>query len=363
MAKDSPFGKKFRKGISGRSFVKWAAFDNGQDGTNGMPLCEPIPQYFQRPDDDIIQGKNNTHICFGRDRTGKGELDISKSDKGDSASNSLGKGSYGDHMGAGSIDLVAGRGAPFPMQLKGISLGPLYQTKYDIVEYKSDDLRIMNGPDPVFAPHPAYAMDASRILISQMTRADTNFGIETNIMREGSHMYNPKSSKVPYSAIVLKSDQLRFHAREDIKIVTGGDKETKNSQGEPTMTRGGIHLMAQNQKNKQQPIPLGTNLLALLAKTLDKLESTLGILITLTTEQMEFNEKLIHHRHVSPFYGQMCAPDYLTSGPKGLETVKKHFTNVVDQARREVSNITYLRTTFLDVTKDTYINSLFNTTN
>lgn len=370
MGKDSPFfEKKFRKGISGRSHVKWPAFDNGQDGRNGMPLSEPVPEYFCRPDDEIIQGKNNTHICFGRDRSGRGELDASKKDKGDSISNSLGKGSYGDYMGAGSIDMVVGRGAPFPMQLKGISVGPLYQTKEDIMEFKSDDLSVSDGPtgvsliDTVPAPHPAYAMDASRILISQMTRADFNFGIASDIMREGSHMHNPLSNKLPYSAIVLKSDQLRFHAREDIKIVTGGEKERKNSQGEATMSKGGIHLMAQNQKNKQQPIPLGTNLVSFLDEILGKLEKSFTQLIRFAVEQNEFNEKLVHHRHASPFYGLQCAPDYLTSGPKGVESVANTFRYVIDQARREKSNITHLRTKFLDITKDTYINSVFNTTN
>jgi hypothetical protein len=348
----------FRKGKDGKSHTEWEPFDTGgQDGTAENPLSEPVPNYFFRPDDYWVEGGNNTLIIFGRDRTGRGEVDSANIDKGESKKNSLGKGSYGNYMGAGAIDIVVGRGAPFPMQVRNFSLGPLYQTKYDIVELKGENLRISEGTgvvEPITVPHPGYAMDASRILISQMTRVDKNFNIESNIRKNGL----PPSKN---------ADQVRVHAREEVRIVTGGAGEKRNSQGEAIMKKGGIHLMAQNQKQKQQPIPLGDNLLECLSEMMDQITKSYTEVIRLTKDQMEFNRILGRHTHRSPFYGIPTAFDPELAAQSAI-IVKSAMQNVIDQAAKEKNNVTSLRAKYLTQgdksgEDNKFINSVFNTTN
>ena len=101
--------KKFIKGESGKAHVEHGTYMFGNNGRNEKILSEPVPVFLKRPGDKLIQAEtdNNTMIVLGRDRTGRGE----------SKENTLGKGSFGDHMGAGAIDIVVGRGAPFVMPL------------------------------------------------------------------------------------------------------------------------------------------------------------------------------------------------------------------------------------------------------
>ena len=360
----------FRKVGSGRAHARWPMFESGADGRGEQPLSEPVPNYFFRPDDYWVEGGNNTLIIFGRDRTGRGEVDSSQDDEGENKKNSLGKGSYGDYMAAGSIDIVAGRGAPFPMQIRNHSMGPLYQTKQDIAELKKTKLLVTEGEgitQPVEVPHPGYAMDASRILVSQMTRVDKNFGIKTNILQKGQSLRPKNLDKLPFSAIMIKSDQVRLHAREEIKIVTGGEEEIRNSQGEPIMVKGGIHLMAQNQEKSQQPIPLGNHLVDLMTEICDQLDKAYTEIIRLTKEQITFNRKIANHVHRSPMYGIPTTWDP-ELGVMGTITLSKQFKYVLTQAAKEKNNITSIRTKYLTQGdkgsgENKYINSVFNTTN
>ena len=85
--------------------------DTPMDGEGNRGLVEPVPQYFFRGSDNRIEGENNTLIVLGRDRapeTGD-EVFINNSLKRND------KSGYSNHMGAGAIDIVVGRGAPFPL--------------------------------------------------------------------------------------------------------------------------------------------------------------------------------------------------------------------------------------------------------
>ena len=320
---------KFRKAINGKAHQIDHPGYQINNGQNESLLSEPVPEYFARPGDGIltaadlygqdgVAGKdNNAAIIFGRDRTGLGEVDKP------GETDSLGIGSYGDYMGAGAIDIVVGRMAPFPIQIKGKSISPLFNTQYSlpITHELSGSL-----PEEVTADHPEYAMDAARIYISQMTNVDYNFDISEALTHEeewdNEHPeYQPGP---PSSAIVLKSDKVRIHAREDVKIVTGGFNETVNSQGEPIMARGGIHLIAQNEEGTQQPIPLGDNLEACFEEIVSVLNNISNTIKRFAETQMNYNHAISKHWHIS-------TPSVPTTfdvvlAPLGTSTVVQQFT-------------------------------------
>ena len=176
LPKESPsiLDKRFIKGYHGRYHVETPAFEAGQDGTLGNHLSEPVPKYFARAGDGVLRANgftegasdNNTMIIMGRDRTGLGEIDSARS------SQLLDTSGYSSYMGAGAIDIVVGRCSPFPLDVEGKTWGPMFNTIKNIPELEIetlDGLDPENGGRPFFTNHPAYAMDAARIYISQMT--------------------------------------------------------------------------------------------------------------------------------------------------------------------------------------------------
>ena len=77
---------------------------------------------------------------------------------------------YSDHQGAGAIDIVVGRGAPFPTKSKNKPLAPIFTTIPDKAGHIKKKLANLES-------HPKMLMDAARIYISQMTDIDENFKI------------------------------------------------------------------------------------------------------------------------------------------------------------------------------------------
>ena len=133
-------------------------------------------------------------------------------------------------MAAGAIDIVVGRMSPFPLNVKDKTFGPLYKTKEGIHELQTEFLNGTNPENdnkPFSVPHPAYVMDAARIYISQMTDVDENFDIQRSLFSP-SGVSSDTKKRTPCSAVMVKSDKIRLHARQDIKIVTGGSNETVN---------------------------------------------------------------------------------------------------------------------------------------
>jgi hypothetical protein len=82
-------------------------------------------------------------------------------------------------------------------------------------------------------------MDAERIYISQMCSVDKYFKLN-----QAERVY---ANNGPSSGIVLKADRLRMHARRDIYIHAGGDKNTPvDSCGASFLDVAKIHLMVGN---------------------------------------------------------------------------------------------------------------------
>lgn len=265
------------------------------DGQGSNHLEEPVPNFKQRAGDWPLQPPidNNAIIVFGRDRSPFRENeDGLKEDFKASVLRDQQVSGYSNHMGAGAIDIVVGRGAPYPLDKittsafpKGtpLNLPPLYLTRDDL-GLRGQDLR--DGHK-----HPGYAMDAARIYISQMSKVDDYF----NIAKPFDY-----ADFGPCSSIMLKADKVRLHSRRDIKIVAGGDVPEGTSLGGNRDSNGfeiadtpSIHLIAGNGNlRNQQPIPLGYNLVECLESIIKQNNSILTILGNFMKAQRTMNDRI-----------------------------------------------------------------------
>jgi len=141
-------------------------------GIAGTEIDEAIPTYERAPSEKIINGRNNSMIIFGRDRP------------------SVRMSGYGGKGGTqcAKIDLVAGLASSMTED------GP---------------------PDSNKVVSTNFALDASRIYISQKADIDAYMGIASTSDRDGS-----KAS----SAVGIKADCVRIFGRKNIKFVTGHSK-------------------------------------------------------------------------------------------------------------------------------------------
>ena len=263
-------------------------------GNGSTPMVlEPVPELLLRPTDEKIGSSfnNNAAIVFGRDRhplerspSGKYKEKLSINP----GENSLNSG-FGRHQGAGAIDIVVGRGAPFPMNFtKPSKLPPLYTTINDSkavgAEITPGNRDFTNG-----RKHNGLMMDAARIYLSQMSDVDKYFKISTT-------MTGMQRRKPGTSAIILKGDNLRLHARRDIKIVAGGDFNGNNqkvdSAGNTLMQNPKIHIVVGNGKagfTGAQPVPMGNNLVECITRIYETQQNILETINTLATTQQALN--------------------------------------------------------------------------
>lgn len=359
-----------------RNHVPWkSASRDGQsrtdtylDGEGGRGLWEPVPGYFFRPGDEWIKGNNNTLIVLGRDRAPESPYDgekfinnnIVKSDKS----------GYSNQMGAGAIDIVVGRAAPFPLNELQANDSLIVSPLYNTIRPDSFAGYPLDGGD-----HPGVLMDAARIYISQMTDIDENFKIRKPLShihamdedkRESAYLEG--LGRAPTSGIMIKADKVRMHARQNIKLVTRGPEEIVNSQGNNiSKSNIGIHLVANNgfhidgvEEAPQQPIVLGSNLEAALHQLLGLIEESVRITSNFLEVQDRFNIKVANHFHFSP--PGMTLHD-IQSSIQGIITGLEVLTKGKLQAVFHDMNIVNFKTRFLTNTSPDYINSRYNTVN
>ncbi len=341
------------------------------DGRNEQGLWEPVPQYFRRPDDVLYEGSNNATIILGRDRApefGDQEPD-EKLNRGPEKFHQNIKerqttSGYSDHMGAGAIDIVVGRGAPMPVESLGIDkpfvLPPLFNTVPLLggsatEQDKIQDLRQAEVREGL--SHPLYMLDAARIYISQKTDVDRNFHIK-DPLTDGIE----KNDLYGCSAIVSKADKIRLHSRYDVKIVTGGENEKWDSQGNKIHERSGIHLIAENGAvGRQQPIPLGDNLAAGFKSLTDVLDKVIDLVDANCEAQMQFNRAVMNHWH----FTVTAAPSMydIVLVIEGIKEQIKHLSRTRINAFFLKTSIAHFRTKYLGVQSEFYINSKYNTSN
>lgn len=294
-----------------------------QKGIGCDELLEPFAPFLKAPCEDVISGRNNTFIVFGRDRSGPRFVTGSLYDNGPLL------GPYGPKgfTKCGSIDIVAGRFSKDP----------------------KDFVQIGNTRKPI-SVDPDFFEDAARFYIAQKTDIDSNFRIGSPQKRESEGK----------SAIGLKADAVRVIAREGIKLVTGTDN--KNSLGGNIFKTHGIDLIAGNDDTDLQPLTKGDNLIEFLNKMVTHINKLSGILDSFLSEQMRLNNAISNHTHISPFYG-------LRTTPSESLLVQGRIGNLNLQSKTKIGlykhriNMTNLTNTYLQPFGKKYINSRWNRTN
>lgn len=188
-----------------------------------LATYESIPRYKKRPNDLALEGTNNTLIVLGRDRTGPAATYKNGDTKGTQIVNGVDVNDVSiDTKGAGSIDMVVGRGQTSKTSGKKVKSKTVLKSEFheelgkaknELTEHEGD-VDLLN--------------DRSRFLISQKTKADKNFAIDKVVSKHTSKL------PIEYSVdgdgyIVIKTDKIRFVARQDIVIlVTGSTEKDEN---------------------------------------------------------------------------------------------------------------------------------------
>ena len=197
---------------------------------------------------------------------------------------------------------------------------------------------------------PNFKLDAARIYMSQKTDIDANFGLADGNVGNSSAK----------SAIGMKADGIRIMAREGIKLVTKTDM--KNSQGGAVDAINGIDLIAGNDDEKLQPIPLGNNLEEALVRLTDHVDKLIGIMDNFLMYQMKYNTALATHFHHSPFFGAPTSPSppAMTSG---IQNVIDCLADTKRSLMTQRANLVMFKQTYFSVAGGKYINSRYNNTN
>ena len=160
-----------------------------------------VPRFRKRPGDVVLEGTNNSLVVLGTDRLGP----IEKTG-----------------FDAGSIDIVVGRGQTSNTSGKETSTTSIVDAARDKkgkeikkeLDKSLESLEISEGD-------PDLVNDRSRILASQRTSVDQNFGLNS---------YNDEKFEKPEikdtssgdAAVVIKSDKIRLIARSDVEILVTG---------------------------------------------------------------------------------------------------------------------------------------------
>lgn len=276
-------------------------------GIGGKKISEPVPSFVASETEKVVASQTNANIVLGRDRPG---------------SRLSGYGGSGDTHCA-SIDMVAGRMANFAAT---------------------------SSPDGApMSADPNFKLDAARIYMSQKTDVDTNFGLADGNVGNASAK----------SAIGLKADGVRIIAREGIKLVTKTDM--KNSQGGSVEQISGIDLIAGNDDEELQPIPLGNNLEEACVKLTDHVDKLIGIMDNFLMYQMKYNVALATHFHHSPFFGAPTSPS-----PPAMSSGVQNVIDCLADTKRSLmtqrANLIMFKQTYFSVAGGKYINSRYNNT-
>tara|TARA_R100001015_G_C4635196_1_gene203997 strand:+ start:2394 stop:3404 length:1011 start_codon:yes stop_codon:yes gene_type:complete len=242
-------------------------------------IDEPTPTYEAAASEHVIKADNNSFIVIGRDRPG----------------NLLsGYGGMGA-TGAARLDFISG-------------LASSYRNKDG--EYGQPNRETMVNP--------SFATDAARIYISQKANIDAYMGLA-----EG-----PYDESQARSAIGIKADTVRMHARTDIKLITGRGKfEGVGPDGERLST-GGVNeipgtisflagnytedssvvdfslfdptnLTGRSKIRKLQPIPKGDNLSLALSDIMDKLKEINTRISRNAYSINKINMSMMRHTHAT----------------------------------------------------------------
>ena len=320
-------------------------YSQGWNGLGNAPLSEPVPIYAKRAGDKIIQPdpslgtgevNNNTIIVMGRDRHPFGPN--SKEDPNQDFTDSEESG-YSTYMGAGAIDIIVGRGAPYAIDKKIYDkfpekLLPHYTTRHD-TDLKSN-VTMSHGH-----PHLGFVLDAARIYISQMCKVDEYFKIK----KQYSGFMDDKN---PCSAIMLKADRIRAHSRRDIYLVAGGDPDTRlDSNGYPINDSGKIHLVAKNGVGTrgQTYAVRGDKLSKMMEDIIQYIQDIHQLINSFLLEQKAINHMFANEIYIGPFGPSTCNP--INQAANQIKQVQDMAKLILVNASK-VYNVPTLATTYLN---------------
>jgi hypothetical protein len=187
---------------------------------------EPVPRFRKRPGDFVIEGTNNATIVLGRDRTG--QVAAYKIDELKGQVPSI----PDDDVqidGAACIDLVVGR-------------GQTPQTGGSVVDNDIDSKELGKSTKELETKEgdPDFFNDRTRLLLSQRTPVDKNFGLNVfNKEFADGTIQGHANERVGITddqtsapngdgAAVIKSDKIRLIARSDIEILVTGFERDEN---------------------------------------------------------------------------------------------------------------------------------------
>ena len=184
---------------------------------------EPVPRFRKRPSDIALEGANNTLLVLGKDRSRAAAEYEQTADRGQVPLIPI---SDSDGPGAGSIDIVAGRGQT------AYTKGAIVDNDLPAQEIgKASNELVDNEGDPDFLN------DRSRIYISERTHVDRNLSLDDfNIEFSGlinpgtaSEILDVTDSPDGDGAIIIKSDKVRIIARSDLQFLV--TTYTKDADG------------------------------------------------------------------------------------------------------------------------------------
>ena len=213
---------------------------------------EPVPRFTRRPGDFVLQGSNNTLISLGLER-GYTENEQPVVEGNSSASDKIIENIHG------TIDIVAGRGRYFgnienyieksPSETKQITTARIVKNSRGQFETdknpasskaRAKSINLSSEGNRNASPKegdPDLVSDASRILVSQKTKVDERFGINSEKL---SSSFEAKIKNENSAAIVVKSDEIRIIAR----------KKKKDSPTGTDEINGSIRLIKEGEKDK-----------------------------------------------------------------------------------------------------------------
>lgn len=175
---------------------------------------EPVPRYRKRPADVALEGSNNTLIVMGTDRAGA-LAEYRSTDDGmvpETPATDV------FDVGAGSIDIVVGRGQTPETAGKQVQNQLVTGAAFNKELGKSGkDLSPREGDVDL-------VNDRSRVLLSQKTKVDTGLKLSSVVK---SHVGIEDGNGE--GAVVIKSDKLRLIARHDVVILVTGADSTDDS--------------------------------------------------------------------------------------------------------------------------------------
>lgn len=184
---------------------------------------ESVPRYKKRPGDLALEGTNNTLIVLGTDRSSVAANYVDPTTTEDKIKRQKNAQYPAEDFreSAGSIDVVAGRGQISSTGISSVkttsliknSAGVAFEIKKELDKSPATLANSLQEGDPDFLT------DRSRILVSQRTKVDEKFRI--NSYNSENYFSDPalEDAENGDAAIVIKSDKIRLIARSDLQII------------------------------------------------------------------------------------------------------------------------------------------------